>query len=256
MEYTVKKLAALSGVSARTLRYYDEIGLLKPARVASNGYRIYGQAQVDTLQQILFYRSMQVPLEEIRRLLSDPQFDRRQALERHLEALERKRDQMDTLITTVRHTIETMKGERTMTDQEKFAGLKERFLEENQQKYGAELEARYGKEEVAAFNAKVGAMSPAQWSEQEQLSDEIAALLKAAVATGDPGCPEAQRACDLHRQWLELFWPAGTYSKGAHRGMGEMYVQDERFRAFYEAIAPGCAALFRDALAIYCGDEK
>lgn len=161
MEYTVKKLAALSGVSARTLRYYDEIGLLKPARVASNGYRIYGQAQVDTLQQILFYRSMQVPLEEIRRLLSDPQFDRRQALERHLEVLERKRDQMDTLITTVRHTIETMKGERTMTDQEKFAGLKERFLEENQQKYGAELEARYGKEEVAAFNAKVGAMSPA-----------------------------------------------------------------------------------------------
>lgn len=254
MEYTVKKLAALSGVSARTLRYYDEIGLLKPARVASNGYRIYGQAQVDTLQQILFYRSMQVPLEEIHRLLSDPQFDRRQALERHLEDLERKREQVEALITTVRHTIETMKGERTMTDQEKFAGLKERFLEENRQKYGAELEARYGKEKVDGFNAKVGAMTAAKWGEQERLSAEIAAQLKAAMAVGDPGCPEAQEACDLHRQWLMLFWPAGTYSKRAHRGMGELYVQDERFRAFYEAIVPGCAAFFREAIAIYCGD--
>ena len=80
MEYTIKKLAGLSGVSTRTLRYYDEIGLLKPARVASNGYRIYGQAQVDLLQQILFYRALEVPLEEIRRMLSDSSFDRRRAL--------------------------------------------------------------------------------------------------------------------------------------------------------------------------------
>ena len=254
MEYTVKKLAALSGVSARTLRYYDEIGLLKPARVASNGYRIYGQAQVDLLQQILFYRSMQVPLEEIRRLLSGPQSDRCRALERHLQALEWKRDQIAALITTVQNTIEMMRGERTMTDQEKFVGLKEQFLEENRRKYGAELEARYGKEAVEAFQAKAGAMTGVQWEGQEQLSAEIAALLQAAMAAGDPSGPEAQRACDLHRQWLMLFWPAGIYSKSAHRGMGELYVQDQRFRAFYEAIAPGCAEFFRDAIAVYCGE--
>ena len=157
MEYTIKKLAGLSGVSTRTLRYYDEIGLLKPARVASNGYRIYGQAQVDLLQQILFYRALEVPLEEIRRMLSDSSFDRRRALEGHLHALEVRKKQVETQIATVRHTLAAMKGERTMTDQEKFAGLRDRFLEENQRRYGPELEARYGKETVDAAQDKAAA---------------------------------------------------------------------------------------------------
>lgn len=254
MEYTIQKLARLSGVSARTLRYYDEIGLLKPARVASNGYRIYGQAQVDALQQILFYRALEVPLEEIRQMCADPQFDRRQALEHHLQGLEERKAQVEVLITTVRHTLAAMKGERTMTDEEKFAGLKERFLAENQRNYGAELEARYGKKNAAAFHAQVDAMTGAQWQEQEALAEEIAALLKTAQADGDPAGPTAQKACALHRQWLNLFWPAGTYSKGAHRAMGEMYAADQRFRAYYEKIAPDCADFFRDALAIYCAE--
>lgn len=155
--------------------------------MASNGYRIYGQAQVDLLQQILFYRALEVPLEEIRRMLSDSSFDRRRALEGHLHALEVRKKQVETQIATVRHTLAAMKGERTMTDQEKFAGLRDRFLEENQRRYGPELEARYGKETVDAAQDKAAAMTGAQWQAQEELSARIAQLLRTAMETGDPG---------------------------------------------------------------------
>lgn len=252
MEYTIKKLAGLSGVSTRTLRYYDEIGLLKPARIASNGYRIYGTDQVDTLQQILFYRAMEVPLEEIRQILTDGAFDPRRTLQEHLEKLCQRKAQLEQLMETVRKTIQSMEGEGTMTDQEKFAGLKQQFMTENQKQYGAELEERYGKAVMNRSNEKVAALTGEQWQDQEQLSAGIAQQLRAAMEIGDPSCPAAQEACELHRQWLMLFWPEGTYSKEAHRSMGEMYVADPRFRTFYEGIAPGCAVFFRDALAVYC----
>lgn len=139
-----------------------------------------------------------------------------------------------------------------MTDQEKFAGLRDRFLEENQRRYGPELEARYGKETVDAAQDKAAAMTGAQWQAQEELSARIAQLLRTAMETGDPGGPAAREACALHRQWLEWFWPAGLYTKQAHREIGELYVQDLRFRAYYEAVAPGCSVFFRDAIVRYC----
>ena len=125
MEYSANKLAKMSGVSTRTLRYYDEIGLLKPVRVASSGYRIYGQAELDTLQQILFYRELGFPLEEIKKLMSAPDYDREQAFLSHLAELHIKRERIDTLINNVTRSIAAMKGEATMSDQEKFEGLKQ-----------------------------------------------------------------------------------------------------------------------------------
>lgn len=252
MEYTVKELAELSGVSGRALRYYDSIDLLKPKRIASNGYRIYGSEQVDQLQQILFYRAMELPLEEIRRLVSAPDFDRCSALKAHLEELLEKRKQLDGLILAVTKTIRAMEGGYPMKDQEKFEGLKQQSLAENRAKYGAELEEKYGAEQIAASEQKVANMSREQWSAQKAEEQEIARLLNEAMKNGDPTCELAQKACDLHRQWLCRFWPDGTYTKEAHRMMGEMYVGDARFRAYYEAITPGCAVFFRDALRIYC----
>lgn len=256
MEYTVKELATLSGVSGRTLRYYDSIQLLKPARIASNGYRIYGPEQVDRLQQILFYRAMEVPLEEIRRILTDKAFDRQAALRTHLRALNEKKARLEALIVTIEKTLQTMEGACLMTDSEKFAALKAQALAENCRKYGAELEEQYGAEQMAASHRKVAAMTWEQWQTHQAEEQEIAALLRKAMQTGDPAGAQAQAACDLHRQWLCRVWPDGSYSKSAHRMMGEMYVADQRFRAYYEAIAPGCAAFFRDALHHYTADEK
>lgn len=250
MEYSINKLAKMSGVSARTLRYYDEISLLKPVRVASSGYRVYGEKEVDRLQQILFYRELDFPLEEIKALLSLDDFDRAQAFERHLAQLGQKRARLDALIGNVKKSMAAMKGEMIMTDQEKFAGFKQALIEENERRYGEEIRAKYGNAAVEESNARLMGLSQAQYEEGERLRQEFEAALGAAFASGDPGGALAQKACDLHRQWLCLFYP--RYSKAYHQGLAEMYVADERFRANYDKIAPGCTEFLRDAINIYC----
>lgn len=252
MEYTVNKLSKLSGVSPRTLRYYDQIGLLKPLRVLESGYRVYGGEQVDALQQILFYRELGVGLEAIAELMERGEGERLAALSKHLNELGREKARIEALMENVEKTIKALKGEGTMNDKEKFEGFKKEKLRENEEKYGVEIRKKYGEEAVAASNAKLADMTEPQWKNQEELSAEISRLLGEAVAGGDPACESAQRACELHRQWLCMFWKSGAYSKEAHRMLGESYAADERFKAYYDAIAPGCAEFFRDTLNIYC----
>lgn len=252
MSYTVDKLAKLSGVSARTLRYYDQLGLLTPRRDEGNGYRLYGREQVDRLQQILFYRELGVPLEDIRRLLSSAAFDRRGALEGHLKALIERRERLDALIGNVRRTLTTMRGETTMTDREKFEGFKQSIVDENERTYGKELRGRFGDEAIDASNKKIKGMSDTDWQRYKELEAQIAAHIKSAAEGGDPACAEAQKACELHAEWLKMLWKNGAYSKGAQLALGQSYVADERFKAYYDAITPGGAEFFLKALEIYC----
>ncbi|ADL05209.1 MerR family transcriptional regulator [Lacrimispora saccharolytica] len=250
MEYTINKLAKLAGISTRTLRYYDELGLLSPARVSSNGYRIYGQKEIDRLQQILFYRELGVSLEEIRNILASKDFDGLTALESHLSALLARREQLDLLVANVRKTIKTMKGEIKMSDQEKFEGFLQKLVDDNEQQYGEEIREKYGEESVSRSNAKVLNMSKEQYMELEKLTADLNETLKAAYEQGDPAGELARRACELHKRWLCFYW--SDYSKEAHRGITQMYVEDPRFRAYYDKIAPGCAVFLRDAVAIFC----
>lgn len=254
MEYTVNKLAVISGVSTRTLRYYDEIDLLKPAKIRSNGYRIYGSAEVDRLQQILFYREMGVGLEDIKRLLSETDYDQEEALTGHLKNLIRKKDQLERLIETVNKTIRSMKGEIEMKDHEKFEGFKQKLVDENEKRFGVEVRSKYGDKAVDASNAKVMNMSKEQYDEAQRLSTEINETLAAAVSSGDPAGEIAQKACELHKKWLCMFWEEGKYTKEGHRNLGLMYVADERFKAYYDSIAEGCAEFLSKALDVYCAE--
>jgi DNA-binding transcriptional MerR regulator len=250
MEYTINKLARLAGISTRTLRYYDEIGLLKPERVNSSGYRIYGKEQVERLQQIMFYRELGVELGKIRGILSAPGFEKQKALKGHLEVLKARRAQLDALIENVEKTISVEKGEKTMTDSERFDGFKKRMLEENESRYGEEIREKYGEETVKKSNSKFMNMTKRQYDEMERLSAELSVTLKAALAQGNSAGELAQKACGLHRQWLMCTWD--SYTKEAHKGLAQMYVCDERFKAYYDGIAPGCAEFLRDAITIYC----
>ncbi|HHU48547.1 MAG: MerR family transcriptional regulator [Caldicoprobacterales bacterium] len=250
MEYTVSKLAELAGVSPRTLRYYDEIGLLSPTRISSNGYRIYGQKEVDRLQQILFYRELGVPLDEIGRVLTAKNFDGLSALQNHLAGLLERREQLELLIANVEKTIKAMKGEIIMTDKEKFEGFLKKMVDDNERQYGEEIRKKYGEETVKRSNAKVLNMSKEQYAALEKLTKELNETLKKAVDKGDPGSELAQKACELHKKWLCFYWD--KYSKEAHIGVTQMYVDDPRFSEYYERIAPGCAVFLRDAVAIYC----
>lgn len=250
--YKISELAKLSGVSSRTLRYYDEIGLLKPDSIGENGYRVYDREQVDRLQEILFYRQLGMALEEIKQLLDAPSYSREQSLKRHLFALKQQQEQLGSLIQNVENTLLSLKGEITMSDKEKFEGFKKKLIQENNEKYGAEVTEKYGADALEESNRKVAAMSEAQWQTQEQLAERIFVLLEEAMKQQDPACSAAQEAADCHRQWLCMFWKDGTYSKQAHRGMAEMYVCDERFTKYYEErLGAGGAEFLRAAIRIY-----
>lgn len=253
MEYTINNLAKLAGVTTRTLRHYHQIGLLAPARTSSSGYRIYGPAQVDRLQQILFYRQLGMELSQIKPLLDDPHFDMQTALRGHLVQLQAQRARLDAVIATAETTLQHLQGETPMSDKEKFEGFKKQLVDENEQKYGDEIRQKYGNDTVNASNAKMMNMTKEQYDAFTALGEELNETLRGAVATGDPQGELAQKAAGLHKQWLTFTWP--QYSAEAHRGLVQMYVDDERFTAYYEAIAPGGAAFLRDAVNIYLNNQ-
>lgn len=254
MEYTVLSLAKMAGISSRTLRYYDEIGLLKPTRINSSGYRIYAQAEVNRLQLILFYRELEISLEDIRNILQAPSFDELQALKEHREKLLDRKQQLDLLIANVDKTIAVKEGGITMTDREKFTGFKQKMLEENEKKYGREIREKYGEETIKNSNKKFLAMTEEQYRAMEKLGGQINETLKAAMLTGDPAGELAQQAADLHRQWLMFSWD--KYTQEAHAGLAQMYVDDARFTAYYDQIKPGAAEFLRDAIFVYTDFEK
>lgn len=254
MEYTVQKLGQLAGVSTRTLRYYDEIDILKPARINSSGYRIYGQAEVDRLQQILFYRELGVSLESIRDIVTAPDFDGASALKEHREKLLEKRKQLDALIANVDKTIALTEGRITMSNKEKFEGFKKNMIEDNEKKYGKEVREKYGEDTVNKSNAKLMNMTEEEYQEVTKLSEDLNKTLAEAFKTGDPAGELAQKAAEMHKKWLTYYWH--DYSKEAHAGLAQMYVDDERFTAYYDKEQPGTAAFLRDAVFIYTGMNK
>ncbi|UOQ45975.1 MerR family transcriptional regulator [Halobacillus salinarum] len=254
MEYTVKELATIAGITGRTLRYYDQIGILKPAYTNSSGYRIYEAAEVDRLQQILFYRELDVDLDTIDKIMNSPGFSELAALKAHHDKLLAKRKQLEILIRNVEKTLALKEGRIVMSDQEKFEGFKQKLIDENEQKYGKEIREKYGDDQVDRSYQKITEMSTEQYEEAERLGQQVLEVLNRAFLTKDPSSPLAQEAADLHRQWLTNYWD--KYTKEAHAGVAQMYVDDERFKAYYDKENPGTAEFLRDAIMIYTGKSK
>lgn len=249
MEYTIKKIANLSGVSARTLRFYDEIDLLKPARVNSSGYRIYGQNEVNRLQQILFYREMDLKLEEIKEILDNPDFDVEQALMEHQEKLVAKRQEIDRLLASVQQTMKYYKGEIEMSDQEKFTAFKEQKVAENEAKYGKEIREKYGEETVERSNKKYLNLTEEQMQEMAETEVQLFETIGVYLEQPEIESDVAKEIFRLHKKWLSYTWP--TYSAEAHKGLGMMYIADERFTAYYDEKHDGAAQVLNDAIQYY-----
>lgn len=141
-----------------------------------------------------------------------------------------------------------------MTDQEKFEGFKRALVDENEKRYGREVREKYGDEAVERSNAKLMGMSQQEYDEVVALEAEMRETLKEAMQIGDPAGEAAQKAADLHRRWLTFYWD--SYSKEAHAGVAQMYVDDERFTAYYDKEQPGAAKFLRDAILIYTGANE
>ena len=249
MEYSILELSKIAKVSTRTLRYYHEINLLQPKRINSSGYRIYGENEVDKLQQILFYKSLGFKLEEIKNIVNSPSFDIMTALNNHKKELLKRRKEIDLLIENVEKTISYKKGEVNMLDKEKFEAFKKNLINENEENYGQEIRNKYGDDQVDKSNEKILRLTKEEYDQFEQLGKKIIEKLTEAMDENDPAGKKAQEACELHKKWLEYSW--NFYSKEAHRNLGEMYVLDERFKKYYDNNQEGMAEFFRDALNIY-----
>ena len=234
-------------MTTRALRWYDHIGLLKPSRVAESGYRYYGPAEVDRLQDILFYRALGVELAQIKECLDDPSFDRTAALRSHLAALEGERARLDALIRSVRDTIRCEEREETMSDEQKFEALKQQVLTRHEAIYGKEAREKYGDDMVDAAQSAIRDLTAEQYRAWTQLGQEIQERLEAAVRAGlSPEGEEGEAITALHRRWLTV--TGNRYDPAKHRGIAELYVEDPRFTAYYDKTVPGCARFLRDAV--------
>lgn len=246
MDYTVSKLAKMSGVSPRTLRYYDEIELLKPCRTNESGYRLYGPDEVNRLQQILFFKTMEMPLEDINKVLDDQAFDPMKALAEHKQRLLAKREKIDRLLQNIEQSLGAMKGGHTMSDKEKFEGFKEKMIQDNEAKYGKEVREKYGDEMVDASNEKVRKMSEQGHKHAEKLGIIIKEKLKEGFEAKDIEGALGKEIYELHREWIMCYW--SQYSVEDHKGLGDMYVADERFRSYYDEEQEGVAQYLRDVI--------
>lgn len=247
MEYSIQELSRMAGISTRTLRYYDETGLLKPARVTQAGYRYYGTPEVDRLQQILYYRERGFQLHTIQKILQDRDFDKLRAMEDHLAALKQRQAETAALIRTVEQTIRHMKGECQMADREKFKALKKSLVQGNEIKFGAEARAKYGDAQVDAANQNTMGLSEEDFARWQALEQQILQELEQAVEAGLPAHSEKGREiAQLHRDWLRFTLPG--YTPAQHKGIAALYVADERFRQYYDRQIPGCAQWLSDAV--------
>ena len=234
--YTVKQVAELAGVSVRTLHHYESLGLLVPRR-RNNGYRAYGSGDVARLQQILVYRECGLPLADIEMVLDDPTYDAKATLERHLAVLSQRKSELETLMGTVEKTIDELEGKTTMTDEERFEGLKRAAVDENEALHGAEARERYGNAAVDAANEKLLAMDQQEWNDMDELEQAIVDKLREAMAGGDVNGEAARELAGMHARWIQMHWGAGAYSPEAHRALAQSYAADARFRSYYDSRA-------------------
>ena len=157
--------------------------------------------------------------------------------------------QLDSLIENVDMTISSRKGDLDMSAREKFEGFKKKIIDENEKKYGNEIRGKYGDQAVDDSNRNIENMTREEYDQVSELADQVTETLRLAFETGDPSSEPAQRCADLHRQWLSFYWK--EYTKEAHAGIAQMYVDDERFTAYYDRDQPGMAKFLRDAIFVY-----
>ena len=251
MSYTVAKLAKLSGVSVRTLHWYDEVGLLKPAYHGANGYRYYEEKQLLALQQILFFRELGFELKQIQKIIGRSDFDTIVALHSHRQVLKKNLERTQMLIKTIDKTIKHLEGKRKMKEQEIYEG----FDKEKQKEYEKQLIDRFGekvKKTFAECERNVKNWTKADWDKSRQQFDaickELARLIEKHFLSDSK---EVQSVVRQHYQWLKKFWTPNKESYPAH---GQLIVETD-LRKAYETFHPQLPQFLAEAMHIFAEHE-
>lgn len=254
MAYTVQKLAKLSGVSVRTLHFYDEIGLLAPAYIKDNGYRYYEEKQLLLLQQILFFRELGFELKKIQKILTKGDFDKIAALHSHKKVLQTNIERTKELIKTIDKTINHLSGEKKMKDQEMYHGF---LTKEQQAEYQKYLKNRLGDEDttLAECEQNVKNWTKADWEksgkEFDSICKELSRLMEKEFTIDSK---EVQSIIAKHHKWLEKFW---TPKRDSYIGLGRTYMEFEWKKAFepYDLNHPRLAKFLAEAMEVYANKK-
>ncbi len=246
--YTVKELSKLAGITVRTLHHYDQIGLLKPTQVGGNGYRYYGDEALYRLQQILFYRYLDMPLDEIKRIMDRRDFDVLKALKAHRASLQSEMQRMRLLISTIDETMEHLKGRARMSPNKLFAG----FSEEEQEKHAEEAAQRWDAETVQSSNQRWKSYSA---SEKRRIIDEGNAVYTdlVDVRAQGAGSKAVQGVIARWHKHMQYFW---SPNDDQLLDLADLYTRDSRFRANYDKFSPGLAEFMREAVKVYVSNHK
>lgn len=249
MKMKVKEVADLVGISVRTLHHYDKIGLLKPEEITDSGYRLYSNKDLETLQQILFFRELEFTLKQIKEIIHRPSFNSEEALQTHRKMLLEKRERINKMIATIDKTIQYIKGEIRMTNEEKFAGFN--F---NHNPYEKEARQRWGDDVVERSNANLRGTSIDKQKAIEEKMNTIYRQLAKLKETS----PESAEAQTIINNWYDFLnrYTGHHYSLDAFKGLGQMYVDDERFTKNIDQFGSGLAKFMRDAMDFYVDKQK
>jgi DNA-binding transcriptional MerR regulator len=246
--YTIKELAGLAGTTPRALRYYDQLGLLKPASIAENGYRYYDRGNLLTLQQILFFRELNVPLKEIQYLLARPDFQLLPSLNKHKRSLEKKIQRYKKLIQTIEKTIQNLEGDSQMSQNEIFSGFDE-------SDYEAEVRDRWGDSpQFTESHRKWSSYSEAQKEKIKRLGGDIARRMVTEDPNAKPDTPGVQAAVEEYYRYLNNYFYRCDLE--FLRNLADMWVDDPRFSVNYERIREGGAEFAREAVQLFCDSHQ
>lgn len=241
--YTIKQLADLANVSRRTLRYYDQIDLLKPTAVADNGYRYYDQKTILRLQQIRFYQELDFSLDDIRKILDKSDFNTLRSLHSQKEALQQQAKRLDRLINTIDKTILHLEGKLEMDNKDLFAG----FDEARQKEYAIEAERRWDPQKVRQSNERWNRLTPEQKAEIMQEGSQIYNDMVAQLGSA-PDSEAVQAIVARWHQHIQHFYEP-TFE--ILRGLGQGYADDPAFRATFEAMHPDLPDFLHEAINVY-----
>ncbi|WP_046472430.1 MerR family transcriptional regulator [Allosalinactinospora lopnorensis] len=244
MEWSIQEVARSAGTTSRTLRHYDDIGLLRPSRVGGNGYRYYDEHALVRLQRILLLRELGLGLHAIAEVV-EGQRDTAAALRAHLELLERERARIGRRIESVRTTLDRMEGGEHLVADEVFDGF-------DHTHYKDEVIARWGREAYEQGDRWWRSLSEDERNGFQQRQHAIAADFARACAAGrTPDSEEVQAITGRHYDWVALGWQGRRPNAEQFAGLGQMYVDDPRFTTVYDRHDEGTAAFIRDAMRVY-----
>ncbi|AQL55606.1 MerR family transcriptional regulator [Abyssicoccus albus] len=248
MHLQIKEVSKIAGVSVRTLQYYDQIDLLSPEKSDDNGYRMYSKDDLDTLQQILFFKEIGFKLKEIKNFINNPTYNQYEALILQRRLLDAKRIEINRMISTIDKTLKHLKGEASLTHIEKFEGLKREF-----DAYTKEAHTLWGKNIVDTYQTKLNALSNTEKISFSKKWDYIFEQL-ASYRYESPNSKEVQK---LINDWFHFLNTHFTdYSLDAFKGLGQLYDSDTRYKKYIDQYGEGLTTLMIQAIDIYVNIKR